>query len=122
MKAEIENIFTDLPALMQDINSDLFRVFAARTVQQEKPHGFVLVHVDLTSAHGVKLKVMMARAIGEVIELVSQAPTPLLALYVDIKRRLDLWDGTLATYPLSESSESDMRDYYGPLEETEDTP
>ena len=123
MKAEINNVFTDVPELMQELNSALFRVYAARTTQQTTPHGFVLVHVDLSSAHGLRVKTIMARAVGEVIELVSQAPTPLLALFVDIKRRLETWDGTLSTYPLPESPEADMRDYYGQLEEeTEDTP
>lgn len=121
MKAEIVNVFTDVPDLMQRLNSELFRVYAARTTAGEQ-HGFVLVHVDLTSSHGLKVKALMARAVGETIELVSQAPTPLLALFVDIKRRLEVWDGTLSTYPLPESPEADMRAYYGQLEETEDTP
>lgn len=121
MKAEITNVYTDFDALMQQVNASLFRLYAVRSTDGlNTPLGFVVVYADLNQATGFSLRVTMCRAIGQTIELVSQAPLPLLSLYVDIKRQVEDWDGTLATYPLAPIAEDDASDYYGELETPED--
>lgn len=121
MKAEITNVYTDFDALMQTTNELLFRLYAARSTDGlDRPLGFVVVHADLNQATGFSLRVTMCRSIGQAIELVSQAPLPLLTLYVDIKRQVEEWTGDIATYPLAPIAEEDAHDYYGDLESPED--
>ncbi len=121
MKAEITNVYTDFDALMQRTNESLFRLYAARSTDGlNRPLGFVVVYADLNQATGFSLRVTMCRAIGQAIELVSQAPLPLLELYVTIKRQVEEWDGNIATYPLAPIAEDDAHEYYGELETPED--
>lgn len=121
MKAEIKNVYTDFDDLMQRVNESLFRVYAARSTDGlNRMLGFVVVHADLNQTSGFSTRITMCRGIGETIELVSQAPLPLLALYVDAKRQLDAWDGTLSAYPLPATAEADADHYYGELRSQED--
>ncbi len=121
MKAEITNVYTDINSLMQDINERLFRLYAARSDDgTSRLLGFVVVHADLNPASGFALRVTMCRDVGQTIELVSQAPLPLLTMYADIKRQVAGWDGTLATYPLAPTTEEDACLYYGDFDSPED--
>lgn len=121
MKAEITNVYTDFDKLMQRTNELLFRLYAARSTDGlNRLLGFVVVHADLNQATGFSMRVTMCRAFGQSIELVSQAPLPLLTLYVDVKRQVEEWSGDVAAYPLAPIAEEDAHDYYGDLESQED--
>ena len=121
MKAEITNVYTDFDKLMQRTNELLFRLYAARSTDGlNRLLGFVVVHTDLNQATGFSMRVTMCRAFGQSIELVSQAPLPLLTLYVDVKRQVEEWSGDVAAYPLAPIAEEDAHDYYGDLESQED--
>ncbi len=120
MEYKIQNVLTDVDAMLGHLAGELFRVYADRE-DDGSVCGYIVVYPEVNQATGYTLSINILRSIGYRIEIISQASTSLLALYVDVKRQLDSWDGDLDTYPLRPSLPADMVDYYGAANQEDET-